>query len=139
MIKRIVGLFVLVAAFQMVWAQSAQVQKLGKSVFTLTTFKKDGTILSSAKGVFVGNKGEAVSLWTPFVGADSAIVIDASGKKMEVEVLYGANELYDVCKFRVAGTTVAAPLADKALAAGAKAWLVEYSTTKTKPDRKSVV
>ena len=133
MIKRIVGLFVLVAAFQMVLAQSAQVQKLGKSVFTLTTFKKDGSILSSAKGVFVGNKGEAVSLWTPFVGADSAIVIDASGKKMEVEVLYGANELYDVCKFRVAGTTVAAPLADKALVAGAKAWLVEYSTTKTKP------
>lgn len=130
--KRFFGLLFFVLVFNAVYAQSAQVQKLSKSVFTLTTFKKDGTILASTKGVFVGTNGEALSTWTPFVGADSAIVIDAYGKKMQVEALYGANELYDVCKFRVQGNTIAAPLAKNALTTGGKVWLVESSTAKSK-------
>lgn len=130
--KKILSLFVFVFTMNVTLAQPSNVQKVSKSVFTLTTFKKDGSILASSKGVFVGPQGEALSAWTPFVGADSAIVIDASGKKMNVEALYGANELYDVCKFRVEGSTLPAPLAKAALAAGGKAWLVEYATTKAK-------
>ncbi|MBR3123019.1 MAG: hypothetical protein IKH48_02535, partial [Prevotella sp.] len=75
--------------------------KPGKSVFTLTTFKPDGTILASTNGVFVGSEGEAVSAWTPFVGAARAVCIDADGQSHNVEAIYGANELYDVCRFRV--------------------------------------
>ena len=47
-------------------AQPAPVQKAGRSVFTLTTFKADGAILASTHGVFVGSAGEAVSSWKPF-------------------------------------------------------------------------
>ena len=32
-------------------AQSANVQKVSKSVFSLTTFKKDGSLLASGRGV----------------------------------------------------------------------------------------
>ena len=109
-------------------AQSANVQKVLKSVFSLTTFKKDGSLLASGRGVFVGTNGEAVSTWAPFVGADSAIVIDASGNKHTVDVIYGASEVYDLCKFKVNAITTPAPAAKSQMAVGARAWLVQYST-----------
>ena len=109
-------------------AQSANVQKVLKSVFSLTTFKKDGSLLASGRGVFVGTDGEAVSTWAPFVGADSAIVIDANGNKHTVDVIYGASEVYDLCKFKVNAITTPAPAAKTQMAVGARAWLVQYST-----------
>ncbi|MFC2265219.1 MAG: trypsin-like peptidase domain-containing protein, partial [Prevotella conceptionensis] len=109
-------------------AQSANVQKVLKSVFSLTTFKKDGSLLASGRGVFVGANGEAVSTWAPFVGADSAIVIDANGNKHTVDVIYGASEVYDLCKFKVNAITTPAPAAKTQVAVGARAWLVQYST-----------
>ena len=109
-------------------AQSANVQKVLKSVFSLTTFKKAGSLLASGRGVFVGTNGEAVSTWAPFVGADSAIVIDANGNKHTVDVIYGASEVYDLCKFKVNAITTPAPAAKTQMAVGARAWLVQYST-----------
>ena len=109
-------------------AQSANVQKVSKSVFSLTTFKKDGSLLASGRGVFVGAHGEAVSTWTPFIGADSAIVIDANGNKHTVDVIYGASEVYDLCKFKVNAITTPVPVAKVQSAVGSRAWLVQYST-----------
>ncbi len=108
-------------------AQSPAVQKATKSVFTLTTFKDDGSLIASSHGVFVGNNGEAVSSWTPFVGADSAVVIDANGHKMTVDVMIGTNEIYDICKFRVKGKTTAAKIAATPATANSKVWLLAYS------------
>ena len=78
------------------------VKKAAKSVFTLKTFDAGGALLGSGNGVFVGEQGEAVSNFAPFHGAWSAVVIDAAGKEYPVEVLLGANDTYDVAKFRVA-------------------------------------
>lgn len=108
-------------------AQSANVKKAAKSVFSLTTFKADGTLLSSTRGVFVGENGEAISTWKPFVGADSAVVIDAQGKAMTVDVMIGANELYDVCKFKVVGNTTSAKIAASTSKANEKVSVVGYS------------
>lgn len=108
-------------------AQSANVKKAAKSVFSLTTFKADGTLLSSTRGVFVGENGEAISTWKPFVGADSAVVIDAQGKAMTVDVMIGANELYDVCKFKVIGNTTSAKIAASTSKANEKVSVVGYS------------
>ena len=119
-----IGLLIIVAGAK---AQSSTVKNAAKSVFTLTTFKQDGSILASSRGVFVDNQGTAISAWTPFVGAARAVVVDAKGNKLDVEALIGANELYDVCKFRVNGTTVGAPLASSPAASGSKVWLVGYS------------
>src|SRR3712207_3152365 len=66
-------------------AQPAAVVKAAKAVFTLTTFKKDGSLLASSHGVFVGNNGEAITLWNPLKGADKAVIIDANGNKHNVE------------------------------------------------------
>lgn len=111
-------------------AQPKDLQKVGKAVFSLTTFTADGSILSTSHGVFTSKDGEAISLWKPFVGADSAIVVDASGKIHEVDAIMGANEIYDVCKFRVTGSTTPASLSARHLSEGEKAWQVGYALKK---------
>lgn len=112
-------------------AQPGPVQKVSKSVFTLTTFNKDGGIIASTQGVFIDNKGTAISTFKPFVGATKASIVDASGKSMNVDAILGADELYDVAKFRIIGATTAAPIASKASVAGEKVWLVPYSIKKS--------
>ena len=129
--KRItIVLYLLFLAVLTMTAQPSAVQKAGSAVFTLTTFKPDGSILASTHGVFIGNGGQAVSAWTPFVGASRAVCIDANGQQHQVEAIYGANELYDVCKFRVGGATTGATLAKKNVSSGSKVWLVSYSVKK---------
>ena len=67
----IAAIFISVNSF----SQSSNIQKTAKSVFLLTTFKADGSILATSHGVFVSDNGEAIAPWKPFEGADSAIVI----------------------------------------------------------------
>lgn len=117
---------------------SAQIERAAKSVFTLTTFSKDGSIIASTHGLFVGPNGEAIGTWTPFIGADHATIIDANGKQMEVESIIGANELYDVCKFRVAGKGTPAPLAKTPAKKGEKVWILHYSVKKPQIDQRNV-
>lgn len=128
-ISIIIMTLVLCAASLM--AQPGPVQKVSKSVFTLTTFNKDGGIIASTQGVFIDNKGTAISTFKPFVGATKASIVDASGKSMNVDAILGADELYDVAKFRIIGATTAAPIASKASVAGEKVWLVPYSIKKS--------
>lgn len=130
--KRIsIIIMTLVLCASSLMAQPGPVQKVSKSVFTLTTFNKDGGIIASTQGVFIDNKGTAISTFKPFVGATKASIVDASGKSMNVDAILGADELYDVAKFRIIGTTAAAPIASKASVAGEKVWLVPYSIKKS--------
>lgn len=126
--------FILVAFFLLLQtgmkAQPSAVQKSGKAVFSLTTFKAGGELLATTYGVFTSKDGEAISLFSPFIGADSAVVIDAQGKMHEVDVIMGANEIYDVCHFRVKGNTTPAVLATQHLTPGEKAWQVSYALKK---------
>ena len=110
------------------WAQ-AWSKKAAQAVFTLKTFKADGTLLGSANGVFVSENGEAVSSFAPFRGSDRAVVIDAQGKEWPVETMMGANDMYDVAKFKVAAKKPTA-LTTGSAASGATVWLVPYSVKK---------
>ena len=110
------------------WASKAV-----KSLLTLKTFSKDGTLLASSTGFFVGTDGEAVSSYAPFKGAQRAVVIDAQGKEYPVEFMLGANETYDVAKFQVtAQKTTPLPIAATATK-GSSVWLLPYAVKKT-PD-----
>lgn len=110
-----------------VHGQSKQVKKAAASIFSLTTFKTDGTLLASTNGVFISDNGEAVSAFYPFVGADSAVVIDTNGNALPVDVIIGANELYDVCKFKVNGKTTPIKIANTPSMDGEKVWMLGYS------------
>lgn len=127
--KRIITILSIIALLSVnAFAQSSDVKKVAKSVFTLTTFKANGDILTTSHGVFIGQSGEAISLFNPFVGAASAAVVDASGKMYDVEAIIGANDMYDVCHFRVAAKTTPAVCATTP--ASGNAWMVGYSTKK---------
>lgn len=133
--KRI--LYILIALLVSI-NSSAQIERAAKSIFSLTTFKKDGSILASTHGISIGTNGEAISSWTPFIGADSAIVIDTYGKQYTVSALIGASELYDICKFKVNGKIPVAPIAKTASKQGEKVWLLQYSVNKPQIDQRLV-
>ena len=112
-------------------AQPSWTKKALKSVFTLKTFSADGSLLGSTNGFFVGEQGEAVSSFSPFRGASSAIVIDAQGKEMPVACMLGANDTYDVAKFRVeAKKTVPLTIAASAAGEQTAVWLLPYHDQK---------
>ena len=107
------------------------VKKATKSVFTLKTFAADGSLIASSNGFFVGSNGEAISNFTPFKGAARAIVIDAGGKEWPVSGIMGANDMYDVVKFRVeAQKTQPLTVAASETAQGSTLWLLPYRETK---------
>ena len=110
-------------------------KKATKAVFTLKTFKADGSLLASSTGFFTNSDGEAVSSFTPFRGASSAVVIDAQGKEWPVECMLGANETYDVAKFQV-NTKKTTPLTIAATteAEGSAVWLLPYHEAKQCPE-----
>ncbi len=130
--KTILAIITLVCATG-VKAQSSAVKKVAESVFTLTTFNKDGSLLGSCNGVFMGENGEAVSNLSPFVGAATAVAIDSKGNKHNVTRMLGCNEIYDVAKFRVDGKTKSASPAASAAQAGSALWLMPYSNKSAKP------
>lgn len=120
-------LFMATFSVTYVHGQSKQVKKAAASIFSLTTFKTDGTLLASTNGVFINDNGEAISAFYPFVGADSAVVIDTNGNALPVDVIIGANELYDVCKFKVNGKTTPIKIASTPSMNGEKVWMLGYS------------
>ena len=129
--KKTLIILSLILAFSMpeLTAQDNIVRKASKSVFTLTTYNADGSLLATTHGAYCGNAGEGISSFTPFIGASSAVVIDGAGNKYDVDAIIGANEMYDICRFRLSSTKgVTLPTA-KAEAKG-KLWTVGYSTKK---------
>lgn len=123
-----IGLLLIAAA---VTAQPSWTKKATKSVFTLKTFAADGTLIGSTNGFFTGEQGEAVSNFSPFKGASSAVVIDAQGKEMPVVCILGANDTYDVVKFRVdAKKTTPLTIAATTATEGTQVWLLPYRETK---------
>ena len=118
--------------FSSLMAQPSWVKKATKSVFTVKTFSADGSLIGSTNGFFVGTNGEAISNFSPFKGASRAVVIDASGKEMGVDCILGANDMYDIVKFRVNATkTQPLAIAGSIAPVGSNAWLLPFRDTKT--------
>lgn len=132
--NRLSSTLMLLFVFIVMHAQSTADKNVSKSIFSLTTFKADGSLLSTSHGVFVDSNGNAISAWKPFVGASKAVVIDAQGKKYDVEGIIDADDIYNVCKFHVnAKNTSAANVIKKSVDAtkpvisqGAQLWLASY-------------
>ena len=105
------------------------VKKAAKSVFTVKTFTADDTLLGSSTGFYIGQQGEAVSSFAPFRGAQRAVVVDAQGKELPVDLILGANETYDVVKFHVQ-TKKSQPLSTATVSQGGTVWLLPYLEAK---------
>ena len=113
------------------FAQPGWVKNASRSVFTLKTFAADGSLIASSNGFFTNTNGEAVSNFTPFKGASRAVVIDAQGKELQVAGIIGANDMYDVVKFRVnSSRTQPLALSTSIAPVGSEVYLLPYHELK---------
>ena len=112
-------------------AQPTWTKKAAKAVFTLKTFNDEGMPVGTATGFFVGTGGEALSSFAPFKGASRALIVDAGGKEHKVSCLLGANDTYDVARFRVDATkTQPLTVAPGMTTAQTRVWLLPWRETK---------
>ena len=113
------------------FAQPGWVKNASRSVFTLKTFAADGSLIASSNGFYTGTNGEAVSNFTPFKGASRAVILDAQGKEYQVVGIMGANDMYDVVKFRVnCAKTQPLALCSAVAPVGSEAFLLPYHELK---------
>ena len=113
------------------FAQPGWVKNASRSVFTLKTFAADGSLIASSNGFFTNTNGEAVSNFTPFKGTSRAVVIDAQGKELQVAGIIGANDMYDVVKFRVnSSRTQPLALSTSTAPVGSEVYLLPYHELK---------
>ncbi len=109
------------------------VEKAKRAVFSIITYDEHDKILRTGNGFFVTEDGVALSDYGLFKGAQRAVAITYEGTQMPVEAIMGADDMYDVIKFRVdiAGKKVdALKLATTAPQPGAEVYLLPYSTQK---------
>lgn len=103
-----------------------------KAVFTVTTFDRENHKINAGTGFYITEDGEALSAYSLFKGAVRATVKDTEGKEAEVTRILGADELYDVIKFKVEVPKKVPflPLAAEPLAVGATVYLLPFSPGK---------
>ena len=125
--KKICILYCLLLVTVTSFSQPDWSKRATKSVFTLKTFAADGSLIASTNGFFTNANGEAVSTFSPFKGASRAIIIDAQGKEFQVTGILGANDMYDVVKFRV-NNNKCQPLTISSTigSVGSNVWLLPY-------------
>ena len=127
--KRIITILFAACVCCMASAQPDKwVKKASKAVFTLKTFNANDELIGSSNGFFITADGIAVSSYTPFRGASKAVIIDAMGKEYPVKSIIGANDTYDIAKFRV-DASKCQPLrtAPTAVGENTQLWLLPYN------------
>ncbi len=77
------------------------VDKAKRAVFSVITYGENDKILNTGNGFFVTEDGVALSDCSLFEGAQRAVVVNSEGVQMPVVSILGANDMYDVIKFRV--------------------------------------
>lgn len=107
--------------------------KQRKAIVSVSTYANDGSLLNKGTGFFISETGEALSGYLLFKGAAKAVVTDTDGKEYPVVSILGADELYDVIKFKVTvpKKTPYLSVASDPLPNGGKAYAVPYSAGKT--------
>lgn len=135
--RKLIWMIVICCHVMVIFAQKKApkwMEKQRKAVLTVTTFGKDNVKKASGVGFFVSETGEALSAYSLFEDAERAVVTDASGEEFPVTRIVGADEMYDVIKFKVETSkkTTCLELAQEPLAQGANAYLMPFSTTKIK-------
>lgn len=116
-------------------------EKSKKAIVAVTTYGKDGNKLASGTGFFVSETGDVVSAYDLFKGADKATVTDSEGKTFPVETILGADEMYDVIKFKVTipKKVPFLSVANEPLANGATVYLLPYSSGKNVVSEKGTI
>ncbi len=115
--------------------------KSKNAVFTVTTYDKDNRKINTTTGFFISETGEALSAYSLFNGASKATVTLPDGATYPITYIIGADDLYDVIKFKVTVPKKVAylPLASDPLTVGTPIYLLAYSTDKNTPFKEGVI
>ena len=133
--KKILLLFAISLVAQWAFSQPKWVDKAKRAVFSIVTYDKDDKMLNTGNGFFVSEDGVAMSDYSLFKGARRAVIINYEGKEMPVDAIMGADDMYDVVKFKVGITEKKVPalaLAASAPVVGSEVYLLPYSTQKSR-------
>ena len=126
--KRIITILFAACVCCMASAQPDKwVKKASKAVFTLKTFNANDELIGSSNGFFITADGIAVSSYTPFRGASKAVIIDAMGKEYPVKSIIGANDTYDIAKFRVEASKCQTLRTAPTVGENTQLWLLPYN------------
>lgn len=107
--------------------------KTRNAVFNIIAYDEGGKMIHTGNGFFIAEDGTAISDYSVFENAQRAVIIDTQGNQMNVDMILGANAMYDVVKFRVdiSGKKVTVlPLAQIAPTENTSVFLLPYSTQK---------
>ena len=126
--KRIITILFAACVCCMTSAQPDKwVKKASKAIFTLKTFNANDELIGSSNGFFITADGIAVSSYTPFRGASKAVIIDAMGKEYPVKSIIGANDTYDIAKFRVDASKCPTLRTAPTVGENTQLWLLPYN------------
>lgn len=117
------------------------VPKVQKSVYSLITYDQHQEKMHEGVAFAVSADGALVSDYATFLEAYSAVVVDASGNKYDVERILGADDLYGLVRFRIANKrTTPLTLANPASAnTGAEVVAIGYTKGKVNVVPKSTI
>ena len=109
------------------------IKKARNAIFSIVTYDSEDKILRTGNGFFISEEGEALSDYSTFKGAERAVIVTSTGKQFPVTQILGADDMYDIVKFRTdtgKEKLTVLPLAEKAATTGEGVWLLPYSTQK---------
>lgn len=108
--------------------------KAERAVFSVITYDGQDKILKNGNGFFISSDGIGLSDFTTFKGAQRAVVVTSEGKQLPVKMIMGANDLYDVVKFKVDvdKSVSTLSLAASPATVGSEVYLIPYSTQKNR-------
>ena len=114
------------------WAQELPkwAKKARKAVFSVITYNADNKILNTGNGFYIDSEGTGVSDYSLFKGAHRAVVVTADGKELPVTLILGANDMYDVVRFKTETTKKQESLSAASTPGKAndKVYVMPYST-----------
>lgn len=132
---QLMALFACLLSASQLQAQAPKwMEKARQAVFSVITYDAEGHIKGTGNAFFVSEEGVALSDYALFRGASRAVAINTQGVQMPVECILGANELFDVIKFKVQIPKKIVPLtlAAQKPAVGSTVYLLPYSTQKSR-------
>ncbi|MDR2679998.1 MAG: serine protease [Tannerella sp.] len=102
--KVFMSLFVVLQVVAVASAQKKPpkwVEKVSRAIITVETTTKEG-LSKTGNGFFIQEDGEAAAAYDLFINAEKAVVTTASGEKLPVTHILGADDMYGVIRFKVA-------------------------------------
>lgn len=124
-------LFALFAVAQKPFKAPKPVQKASQGMAGILVYK-GGVLQSDGTAFFTGDNGELVASASLFIGADSAVVVDASGRAHPVNNIVGYDEMFDCVKIRAVWDKNIKPLSvsSNAVSVGDELYMLSYGGKK---------